>query len=190
METAIDKLIRKRRATPPGMMLPDEIPDETIRQLLESANWAPTHKNTEPWRFKVFTGAAKEKFADEVYSILLKKIEEGETVNPQKAEKFSNNLKKAPVVIAIIFERDAARRIPEWEEIAAVAMAVQNMWLSATEKELGAFWSTPEFLEHFTELVKLTTGQKLLGFFMVGKTAIEYPSKGRGDIAQKTEWIK
>ena len=32
-----------------------KIPDEIIRQILENANRAPTHKLTQPWRFTVFT---------------------------------------------------------------------------------------------------------------------------------------
>ncbi|MDZ7605566.1 MAG: nitroreductase family protein [Cyclobacteriaceae bacterium] len=70
-------------------------------------------------------------------------MEPGEAINPQKVEKFKSSLENVPVAIAIIFERDAAERIPEWQEIAAVSMAVQNMWLTATDMGLGAFWSTP-----------------------------------------------
>ncbi|WP_157887062.1 hypothetical protein [Hymenobacter sp. PAMC 26628] len=32
-------------------------PDDLIWQLLENANWAPSHKRTAPWRSPVFTGA-------------------------------------------------------------------------------------------------------------------------------------
>jgi len=53
----INKVIRNRRTVSPAMYIPNkEIPKEVIMELLENANWAPTHRMTEPWRFKVFTG--------------------------------------------------------------------------------------------------------------------------------------
>jgi nitroreductase len=186
----INKIIKGRRATPPKFMSNDEIPKEVIMQLLENANWAPTHKNTEPWRFKIFTKEAKKIFAFESHKLLLKKIKEGNDINPLKADKFKDNLERVPVAIAIIFERDIAERIPEWQEIAAVAMAVQNMWLTATELGWGGFWSTPEFMPYLHELLALKPNQRLLGVFFVGKIAMEYPSPGRGDIAAKVEWME
>jgi nitroreductase len=185
----IDKIIKDRRAIPPRFMLKDEIPKEIILQLLENANWAPTHKNTEPWRFKIFTGTAKQKFAEDGYQLLVQKIEQGLGINPQKVEKFKENLERVPVAICIIFERDIAERVQEWEEIAAVSMAVQNMWLTATDLGLGGFWSTPEFMPYLHDLLALKPNQKLLGLFFVGKIAMELPGTGRGDIAEKIEWI-
>lgn len=188
MENNINELIKNRRATPPRFIAKNEIPKEVIFQILENANWAPTHKNTEPWRFKIYTGESKQKLARDIYSLLIEKIESGEQLNLQKIEKFKSALENVPVAIAIIFERDAAERVPEWQEMAAVSMAVQNMWLTATSLGLGAFWATPEFLSHLYELLGIAQNQKLLGFFYMGQIAVEYPSPGRGDINAKVEW--
>ena len=184
----INEIIKTRRATPPRFLAKKEISKDRILQLLESANWAPNHKQTEPWRFKVYTGDAKQKLADEIHFFLIKKIESGESVNLQKVEQFRNSLIRVPVAIAIILERDIANRIPEWEEIAAVSMAVQNMWLTATEINLGAFWSTPQFLPILNGNLNLGSRQKLLGFLFVGEIAMDYPSQGRGNINEKVEW--
>ena len=188
MDFNLNDIIKNRRATPPKFLAKKEISQTVIHQLLENANWAPTHKNTEPWRFKVYLGKSKQKLASDIYTLLNKKLESGETLNPQKIEKFKLALENVPVAIAVIFERDIAARIPEWEEIAAVAMSVQNMWLTATGLGLGAFWATPEFLPLLNDIVKIKPQQKLLGFFYVGQIAMEYPSPGRGDIKAKTEW--
>jgi nitroreductase len=186
----INEIIKNRRATPPKFLAKTEIPKEIIQQLLENANWAPTHKNTEPWRFKVYSGESKQKLADEIYMLLTKKVADGEPLNSQKIDKFKDALERVPVAIAIIFERDAAERVPEWQEIAAVSMAVQNMWLTATGLDLGAFWSTPEFLPLLNNILEIQSGQKLLGFFYVGQIAMEFPSPGRGDVAAKVVWME
>lgn len=190
MQQTINDLIQSRRATPPRFLAKTGIPRATIEQLLENANWAPNHKKTEPWRFHVYSGAAKQHLAEQIYSLLSEKINTGAEINPQKAEKFKSDLEKVPVAIAIILERDAAERLPEWEEIAAVAMSVQNMWLTATDMGLGAFWASPQFLPMLNEILRLERNQKALGFFYVGQIAMDYPSPGRSDIAAKVKWIE
>ena len=184
----IDEIIKNRRATPPRFLSKKAIPKETIQQILENANWAPNHKKTEPWRFKVYTGASKQNLSDEINQLLSREIESGAEINPQKVDKLKSILERVPVVIAIIMERDVAERLPEWEEIAAVAMAVQNMWLTATAMDLGAFWATPKFMPFLGETLELKSRQKALGFFYLGEIAMDYPSPGRGDIAAKIEW--
>ena len=34
------------------------------------------------------------------------------------------------------------KSLPKMEEVAAVSMAVQNMWLTATAHGVGCYWST------------------------------------------------
>ncbi len=188
MKNHLDDIIKNRRATPARFLSPNEISKEVIHKLLENANWAPNHKKTEPWRFKIYMGEAKQKLAEEANDILKNKVALGESINVQKIEKFRNALERVPVVIAIILNRDAAERLPEWEEIAAVSIAVQNMWLTATSLGLGAFWASPEFMKYLIGLLDLRPNQKPMGFFYVGEIAMDYPSPGRGNIEEKVEW--
>jgi len=184
----IDEIIKNRRATPPRFLLNEKVDKDKISRMLENANWAPTHKETEPWRFIVFQEEKKDELARDVFSYLQEKSNSGEEVNMQKAVKFRDNLSRVPVAIAIIMQRDEAKRIPEWEEVAAVSMAVQNMWLTAIEMEMGAFWASPPFLPLLHNILGLNPGQKLLGFFFVGNLSIDFPSPGRGPIEEKVEW--
>ena len=185
---SVSEIIKKRRATPPRLFAKREVSKEIIEQLLESANWAPNHKKTEPWRFKIYTGDAKAKLAADAKNILLAKQNEGYPVASEKIEKFCSTLERVPVAMAIVLERDKANRLPEWEEVAAVSMSVQNMWLTATELDLAAFWATPPFVELFDDILEITEGQKSLGFFYVGQVMMDYPSPGRGDVERKVEW--
>ena len=50
----INHLIKNRRSVFPNLYTGEPVPKEVIDQMLENANWAPTHKFTEPWRFTVF----------------------------------------------------------------------------------------------------------------------------------------
>ncbi len=185
----INEIIRNRRAVPPRFLSKKEVDKVLVQQLLENANWAPNHKKTEPWRFKVYTGEAKQILSDEIFDTLKKQLEEGVSLNWNKIEKFKTHIEHVPVVIAVVMQRDKSERLPEWEEIAAVSMAVQNMWLTATAMDLGAFFSTPEFLPRLNDVLNITHGQRTLGFFFVGHMPMEYPSPGRGAIDEKVEWM-
>lgn len=186
----LNEIIKNRRATPPKFLAKKEVERELVLTLLENANWAPNHKNTEPWRFIVFQGESKQNLANSIFALLEEKFREGQEVNMQKAAKLQDNLIHVPVAMAIVMQRDSAERISEWEEMAAVSMAVQNMWLTATDLGLGAFWATPPFLLHiqFQSLLELKPNQKLLGFFFVGHVAMDYPSPGRGPVSEKVVW--
>ena len=51
--------IKKRRSILPNQFNGQPINRETIVELLNNANTAPTHKLTQPWIFKVFSGKSK-----------------------------------------------------------------------------------------------------------------------------------
>ena len=52
----VNRLILNRRSVFPKDYTGEKVNDAIVQQMLENANWAPTHKLTEPWRFTVFTG--------------------------------------------------------------------------------------------------------------------------------------
>ena len=58
---AIDAI---QRRTSVRRFRPDPIPRDTIERLLECAVRAPNHKLSEPWRFAVLTGPARDAFAE------------------------------------------------------------------------------------------------------------------------------
>ena len=55
----IFELIQRRRSVFPAQYNEQPIKKSDIEKILEAANWAPTHKKTEPWRFKVLLGEKK-----------------------------------------------------------------------------------------------------------------------------------
>lgn len=179
-------LIKKRRSVFPVQYNSESITKETIEKLLEAANWAPNHKKTEPWRFKVLMGDSKARLGE----FLSKKYQEVEAKPKQiKIKKLQENPKKAAAIITICMQRDPNESLPEWEEIAATAMAVQNMWLAATELGIGSYWSSPGLIKYMDEFLDLNNGEKCLGFFYLGYSDEEIIQGAREPIANKVEWI-
>ncbi len=178
--------IKKRRSIFPVQYNDKPIAKADIEKVLEAANWAPNHKKTEPWRFKVIQGEAKHRLG----AFLAKKYEEVDArPKAMKIKKLQETPQKAGAIITICMQRDPKESLPEWEEVAAVAMAVQNMWLVCTELGIGAYWSSPELITYMDEFMPLEEGERCLGFFYMGHFDGELPEGKRDAIQSKIKWI-
>ncbi len=183
---SLKKLIENRRAVFPRQYNDEPIAEEAIQSMLEAANWAPTHKRTEPWRFKVLQGEKLKEFGTfmaEQYKSTAKKFSE------RKYERTKEKFLQSGAVIVLFFQRDPKKRIPEWEEIAATAMAVQNMWLTATDLGIGAYWSSTSLREKVGGFFNLKADQSCLGFFYMGHYDDPLPEGTRKPIRDKVEWL-
>ncbi len=181
------ELIRKRRSIFPVQYNAEPISREALERILEAANWAPNHKKTEPWRFKVLQGNSKEALG----TFLANKYQEVEAKPKKlKIKKLLDNPSRAAAVIAICMQRDPNESLPEWEEVAATAMAVQNMWLCCTEMGIGSYWSSPGLIKYMDAFFDLNEGEKCLGFFYMGYYD-EGPEAGvRQPIEDKVVWLE
>ena len=116
-----------------------------------------------------------------------------EEFRQDKFDKLGNNPSLAPLVLAICMKRGKNPKIPEIEEIEAVACAVQNMHLTASAAGLGAFWSSPPILESDEMKTFLELGQedRCLGLFYLGwlKEGQEWPKSTRNPISEKVNWF-
>ncbi|MDA7855439.1 nitroreductase family protein [Cyclobacteriaceae bacterium] len=103
--SAFNQMIASRRSIYPRDYKNEKIEDEIIWQILNNAHWAPTHKMTVPWRFKVYAGKGREELGRKQAEIYKKvALEEGNFL----AAKYEN-LAKAPLrashVIMIIIRK-------------------------------------------------------------------------------------
>lgn len=186
----ISELIQSRRAVFPKFYIPGKPIDKAIiEQLLENANWAPTHKRTEPWRFRVFHSEASRQKLSDYLSEFYKKNTLEELFSEEKMKGAGANPLRAGAVIAIVLRPDPAANLPEFEEIASVAMAVQNMWLSCAAIGLGSYWSTPRAALEANEFLNLEAGERCLGLFYMAWHEMPADVQGkRGEVVEKTTW--
>ena len=178
-------IIKKRRSVFPAQYNDKPIAKADIEKILQAANWAPNHKKTEPWRFKVMMGESKEKLG---LFLSLKYMENVASPKQIKAKKLIENPKMAGAIIAICMQRDPNESLPEWEEIAATAMAVQNMWLCCAEMGIGSYWSSPPLIKFMDEFFEMEEGEKCLGFFYMGHYDGELEEATRRPIEDKVVW--
>jgi nitroreductase len=185
----IGNLIQSRRSVFPDQFVKGKkIPDEIVMEMLENANWAPSHKQTEPWRFSVFSGEGLKKIASfqaEVY-----KKTSGDKFSQPRYEKLLSTPLLCSYIIAVCMKRSGL--VPEIEEIEAVSCALQNLYLSTTAYGLGGYFSTGgvTYKEEAKPFFGLGEQDKLLGFFYLGYVEIPSPAGTRMPVREKIIWIK
>lgn len=169
-------IFRTRRSIKPAAMdAARGVARGTLLEILEDAHHAPTHGLTQPWRFHVFTGGERARLADGLQS-LYDRVTPAAARNEDKRAKLGATPRLAPVVVAVAARVGPDGRIPEIEEIAATACAVENLMLSAHEKGLGSFWSTPPVTmsAEFAAWLGLDESHRMLGLVYLG-----YPLEGK-----------
>lgn len=159
----------------------------SISQLLDAANWAPSHGKTEPWRFVVYTGAARQRLSD-AFAQAFRALNPDQAVGSAGEQAQSQRVWQAPVWIALGMQ--PSHKFPEWEDLIAFGSAVHNMHLMASALGLAAKWTSGAVVLHpqVAEAVGFGADTKLYGFLYVGHPAVEWPQGVRRPIAEKVRW--
>lgn len=185
----ISELIKHRRTIFPKDYSPRAVHRELVERILTNATWAPTHGLTQPWRFSVFAGPARERLAG-----FLGETYRAATPPERFLQRKYDNLTQRPVqssvVIGIGLERDPKGKISEHDEQWAVACAVQNMHLTCTAYGLGAFWSTAGAATGaaMRDFLGLGPDGQAMGLFFIGYPTGEWPAGHRRPLETVSTW--
>lgn len=164
----LKEIIEQRRSIFPKDYTETEISQDIIDEILNAATLAPNHKRTKPWRFKIFKGEEKAALASEMQAIY-KASQPEHLFLEKKYNDIGFKINKADTVVSIVV--NFSGMLPEWEEIAAVSMAVQNMYLTCTVNGVGCYWSSPKIVDQLKESLTIEENQKCLGLFYMGNLA-------------------
>src|SRR6266542_4738259 len=143
----ISSIIKNRRSIKPAKMNGRQIPDEQVKEVLQLANWAPTHGRTEPWRFIVYGGDKVKEFCHQ-HAELYKALTPAKNFEQANYDKQFHYGDLASHLIIAIMQRGNSPKIPALEEIAATAAAIQNILLGATAAGIASFLCTSGLTHH------------------------------------------
>ena len=184
----INECIRTRRSIYPSQFSDRVVAKELIEVLLENARWAPTHKLTEPWRFTVFYNEAATRFGAD-HAEMCKTA--NASFSDLKANKMKEKAKRSSAIIAIVMNESG--EVPETEEISAVAMAIENMYISCSAYGLGMYWGSGgmTYTQEMHTYLKLNEDERCLGFIYLGYPDGDWPKKtARTERRIFTKWIE
>ncbi len=169
-----------------------KINETAIHQLLELADWAPTHARTEPWRFVVYTETGLQKFCQE-HADLYKAYTDPEKFTTAKYQSIIQNGEKVSHLILVYMKRQPTKKIPLVEEIAATAAAMEHILLGAQALGISCLWSTGGMTHHesMKQMLGLAEDDMVMGLLYLGYTD-EPSSEGKRNIplSEKISWHK
>lgn len=186
----ISDVIKSRRTVKPAKMNGRLIADDDIKQLLELADWAPTHKHTEPWRFFVYSHEKAKEFVKQHAELY--KLSSSDKFQQEKYDKILGNGNNISHIIVCVMKRDLQERVPEIEEIAAASAAIENILIGAAAKGIAVYWGSGG-MTHKTELksfLELDAKDKILGILYLGYTDFSHEGKRVTALEEKIKWNK
>jgi nitroreductase len=177
----INQIIKQRRSIFPKDFSGGIVNDEIVNQLLENAHWAPSHRSTFAWKFRVFKGESKDRLFDYWLSKAL----------PTKYEKINfNRTQTSHVIIISALDKELN---PIEEEMASTACAVQNMYLSLVQfPNVGGYWGSGNgiYEPHFADFVGMEENEFCMGYFMIGMVENKRTDANRPNYKDNVEWVK
>ena len=153
--------IKSRRSVRLYNSKPIEI--EIINQIIESAIWAPSGKNGQPWKFKIIT---EQNIIEEI----------------AKLSANSRWLKTAPCLIIVYLDKRCSYHYIK--DVQSCGAAIQNMLLTAHEMGIGSCWigDLLEKANSVNELLQVYDYLELMGVVSLGYGRGKSINVGRKDI--------
>ncbi len=156
----VDEAIRARRTH--KRYRDDPVDESTLRQLLDLARYAPNHKLTQPWRFRVLGPQTRGR--------LEALVDESEAAK----------LRRAPTLVLATAVRSEDPVLAR-EDVLATGCAVYAILLGATALGLGSYWRTPACLREDAAraLLGLEASEEVVGLVHLGPAEADPPPKQR-----------
>jgi nitroreductase len=143
IEMDVFEAVKRRRST--RAYESTSVPKEKLDRILEAARLAPSAGNVQPWHF-----------------IIVKNCEKRETL--AKGGRYARFLAESPVVIVGCGDQNAS---PNWYKV-DVAIAMQNMVLTATREGLGTCWIGSFNENQVRRLLKIPDNLRVIAIMALG----------------------
>ena len=158
--------------------------ERDLETILETATRVPDHGKLGPWRLVTFQGQDRTDFGD----ILAARWQAlYPQANDAQISHERNRFLRAPVVIAVISQRQAEHKIPEWEQILSAGAVCQNLLVAASLSGYAAQWLTEWYTydAHIQSLFQIGDHEDIAGFIYLGSAGEKPDERARPDLASR-----
>ena len=176
--TVLDLLLSRRSCAARAMTGPGPSKSQ-LADILKAGARVPDHGKLFPWRFVVFEGEARTRFAD----ILVETLS-GEDASPGLCEEWRARATAAPVIVAVISAARESIKIPVWEQELSAGAVCQNILVAATALGFVGQWVTEWYAYHpaVRHGLGLKSGERVAGFIYLGTSKEKLEERPRPDM--------
>lgn len=145
---------------------------EEWREILDAASRAADHGNLKPWRFKVYEGDARSQVGQVYWQHAKSEVEQ---LSDDKAEVFIKKAYRAPTILLVYADLVEHPKVPEFEQLMAVAASAQQALLGLNALGYAGIWRTGPavFTDEAKTQLGLTENQQVVGLIYVGSASAE-----------------
>ena len=143
----------------------EPVSEAVVRELVDLARWAPNHKLTNPWRFRLLGPETRARI-DELVS-----------------EAEVNKLRRAPTLLLVTAVKSSDPVLAE-EDVLAAAAATYAILLAATNRGLASYWRTPSCFreDSVRSLLGLADDEVMVALVHLGAPVTDPPPKERAPV--------
>jgi len=176
--TTLDLLLSRRSCKARELTSPGPS-KEQLAHILKAGARVPDHGKLVPWRFILFEGEGRERFADILVNVLAQ-----EGLPPSQVDEWRARATSAPVVIGVVSSARELIKIPVWEQELSAGAVCQNLLIAAHSLGFVASWLTEWYAYHpvVKQKIGLKPGERMAGFVYIGTPAIEVEERPRPDM--------
>ncbi|MEJ2265986.1 MAG: nitroreductase family protein [Anaerolineales bacterium] len=199
--TGLLEFLRSRRSV--RRFLPQPLDAELLERLLETATWAPSAHNRQPWRFAVLSTVEAKTLLAEEMAVDFRKDLLSDGLSSAEADKVvarsRNRIMQAPVVVLMCLDPTVGDTYPDPDRqqaeyimgVQGVAMSGSTLLLAAHAEGLGGVWvCSPLFAkETVRKALNLPDSWEPQGMLLLGYPAAVPEPRPRRALQEVTRYL-
>lgn len=179
--TSIKEFMKTRRSAL-SLTLEEPGPDAAqLKNILEIASRVPDHGKLAPWRFVLWSKAARETMHAQLLELLGRRPDIDD--HPKKT-KGTDKLLHAPCVLAVISCTTDNPKVPQWEQHLSAGAVCMNTLIAANALGFEAQWLTAWYVyeDEAGSILELKSGERIAGIIHIGSSSTPKNERPRPDI--------
>jgi nitroreductase len=166
----IIKFLKKRRSVTAKKMLPGNVTENDLNDILECALRVPDHGALSPWKLVVIQNDMRKTIGEEI--LVPEFIKNNTDLDEEKLLFEKNRFLRADKIIAVIYSPVESVKIPSWEMMLSTGAVCQNITIAAQSLNYAVQWVT-EWYSYNDKMLEYLGGDiskdKLAGFIYIGE---------------------
>lgn len=174
----------ERHSTPAVALVKPAPDDRQLKQILQSALYAPDHGRLQPYRFITIRDEARRKLSD-VFGEAVKLRDPD--VSDAYLKKQRDKPLRAPLIVVVVASLIEAPKVPRIEQLLCAGCAAHAILLASNAMGFGSVWLTGDnaYDEYVKQALGLEENEEIIGFVYLGTQYKPMPRSPKPDVKSK-----
>lgn len=174
----------ERHSTPAVALVKPAPDDRQLKQILQSALYAPDHGRLHPYRFITIRDDARQKLS-EVFGEAVKRRDP--EVSDAYLKKQKDKPLRAPLIVVVVASLIESPKVPRIEQLLCAGSATHAILLASNAMGFGSIWLTGDnaYDDYVKQALGLDQNEEIIGFVYLGTQYKSLPRSPKPDIKTK-----